>query len=307
MRIRVLSFFPLLAFAFTFGYISFYADKAAAQTDLYDCSDFTYQEEAQAQLLPGDPYGLDADNDGMACDTLPSGGTTSGGTPIGGGDGGGDLDCANFATQEEAQTVLERNPSDPNGLDADNDGIACEELAGNGGGGGDRELDCADFATHGEAQRELARDPTDPYNLDADDDGIACEELRGNVGGGDPIGSEPEDTTPADDQYTPNVPPGDVNDPKDVVPGTGARQVPSTGGLPRRRGAVEDSGAGRRSTKATNWTRTESWAIIGEPPESSVLGHTPCSRAFRAASSARYAPRAICDRSSSGRIAGQVA
>ena len=76
MRIRVLSFFPLLAFAFTFGYISFYADKAAAQTDLYDCSDFTYQEEAQAQLLPGDPYGLDADNDGMACDTLPSRGTT---------------------------------------------------------------------------------------------------------------------------------------------------------------------------------------------------------------------------------------
>src|ERR671912_2982995 len=50
---------------------------AVAQTaDLYDCSDFDTQEEAQAQLLPGDPYGLDADNDGMACDTLPSGGTT---------------------------------------------------------------------------------------------------------------------------------------------------------------------------------------------------------------------------------------
>ena len=56
---------------------------AKAQTaDLYDCSDFDTQEEAQAQLLPGDPYGLDGDNDGMACDTLPSGGTTSGGTPL---------------------------------------------------------------------------------------------------------------------------------------------------------------------------------------------------------------------------------
>src|SRR5215207_8639672 len=80
---------------------------AVAQTaDLYDCSDFDTQEEAQAQLLPGDPYGLDGDNDGMACDTLPSGGTTSGGSPVGGG-GGRDLDCADFANQEDAQAVLE--------------------------------------------------------------------------------------------------------------------------------------------------------------------------------------------------------
>ena len=83
---------------------------AVAQTaDLYDCSDFDTQEEAQAQLLPGDPYGLDGDNDGQACDTLPSGGTTRGGSPIGGGGGGGDLDCADFANQEEAQAVLERS------------------------------------------------------------------------------------------------------------------------------------------------------------------------------------------------------
>jgi len=52
---------------------------AKAQTsDLYDCSDFNTQQEAHAQLLPGDPYGLDADNDGIACEDLPSGpGTTS--------------------------------------------------------------------------------------------------------------------------------------------------------------------------------------------------------------------------------------
>ena len=154
-----------------------------AQTaDLYDCSDFDTQEEAQAQLLPGDPYGLDGDNDGMACDNLPSSGTTSGGSPIGGGGGGGDLDCGDFANQEEAQAVLERDPGDPNGLDADNDGIACEELAGGGGGGGD------------------------------------------------PIGPRPEDTTSAEDQYTPKAPPGDVSNPRDVIPGTGAREVPSTGG-----------------------------------------------------------------------------
>ena len=117
-----------------------FEEMAVAQTaDLYDCSDF--ETQAEAQLLPGDPYGLDGDNDGQACDTLPSGGTISGGSPIGGGGGGGDQDCVDFATQEEAQGVLERDPSDPNRLDADNDGIACEELAGGGGGGQDGELE----------------------------------------------------------------------------------------------------------------------------------------------------------------------
>ena len=52
-----------------------FATTALAQTtDLYDCPDFATQEEAQQFLLAGDPYGLDADNDGMACDNLPSGG-----------------------------------------------------------------------------------------------------------------------------------------------------------------------------------------------------------------------------------------
>ena len=44
-----------------------------------------------------------------------------------------DLDCSNFITQEEAQAVYDADPSDPSGLDADSDGIACEEL-GDGGG-----------------------------------------------------------------------------------------------------------------------------------------------------------------------------
>jgi Excalibur calcium-binding domain len=73
-----------------------------------------------------------------------------------------DLDCADFATQREAQVELERDLSDPNGLDADNDGIACEKLAGGGGGGGDGELDCADFATQGAAQRDISEGPHRP-------------------------------------------------------------------------------------------------------------------------------------------------
>jgi hypothetical protein len=48
-----------------------------SEGDLYDCEDFTYQEEAQAVFNedPSDPYGLDEDDpspdDGIACETLP--------------------------------------------------------------------------------------------------------------------------------------------------------------------------------------------------------------------------------------------
>ena len=40
----------------------------------------------------------------------------------------GDYDCGHFDTQDQAQTVLEREPGDPHRLDGDNDGIACESL-----------------------------------------------------------------------------------------------------------------------------------------------------------------------------------
>ncbi len=64
----------LAALALTIGF----PETAAAD---YNCADFATQEEAQEQLLPGDPHGLDADSDGIACEDLPSGG--------GGGGGGG--------------------------------------------------------------------------------------------------------------------------------------------------------------------------------------------------------------------------
>ncbi len=63
--------------------------QSVQEGDLYDCPDFATQPQAQAQLLPGDPYGLDADSDGQACDSLP-GGTTTGGTTTGPLDGGND-------------------------------------------------------------------------------------------------------------------------------------------------------------------------------------------------------------------------
>jgi LPXTG-motif cell wall-anchored protein len=40
----------------------------------------------------------------------------------------GDQDCSDFDSQAEAQAHLRANPSDPDGLDADSDGIACENL-----------------------------------------------------------------------------------------------------------------------------------------------------------------------------------
>ena len=43
---------------------------------------------------------------------------------------GDDRDCADFASQADAQAALAAEPSDPANLDADDDGIACEQQFG---------------------------------------------------------------------------------------------------------------------------------------------------------------------------------
>jgi hypothetical protein len=63
----------LLLFATASLFVLALAPSSASALD-YDCADFATQEEAQEYLLPGDPYRLDADNDGIACEDLPSGG-----------------------------------------------------------------------------------------------------------------------------------------------------------------------------------------------------------------------------------------
>ncbi len=72
------------------------AVASAGAPDLWDCPDFEFQEDAQAVFdqFPGDPYRLDDDNDGIACEGLPSRGSTgttlppsaapSSATPVGG-------------------------------------------------------------------------------------------------------------------------------------------------------------------------------------------------------------------------------
>lgn len=106
-RLKILS--PLL-FAISAFFVL--APSSAAALD-YDCSDFASQEEAQEYLLPGDPYNLDGDNDGVACEDLPSAGG-------GEGNGGGstpppppppelDKDVARRAAKHAARTFVDRS------------------------------------------------------------------------------------------------------------------------------------------------------------------------------------------------------
>lgn len=112
-----------------------------------------------------------------------------------------DLNCDDFATQAEAQAKLDdpTEPNDPNDLDRDNDGIACESTFGDDEAGPatstsptpspkpetpaeapvEEDLNCDDFATPEEAQAKLAEDSSDPNNLDADNDLTACESAFG--------------------------------------------------------------------------------------------------------------------------------
>ena len=85
------------------------------------------------------------------------------------GDGGA---CDMFDSQEDAQHALNSDPSDPLGLDADNDGVACENLPSLNAA-----LSCDDFATQAEAQAVYDADTSDPFDLDGDGDGVACESL----------------------------------------------------------------------------------------------------------------------------------
>ena len=135
-----------------------------AQADDLDCEDFQTQEEAQAVLDedPADPNNLDPNQDGIACALLPSrrrpGGriretsaatqdanagnqtpeerraATASGTPAKskrpadrGSDSGGTR-VPISSTAEDAQAAFDKDPEGLANLDADGNGIACEEL-----------------------------------------------------------------------------------------------------------------------------------------------------------------------------------
>ncbi|WP_243859669.1 excalibur calcium-binding domain-containing protein [Amycolatopsis arida] len=115
-----------------------------------------------------------------------------------------DYDCANFATQAEAQAVLDVDRSDPHRLDGDGDGYACESRFGPPAppqappadpqpaapepakpaapARAGQDKDCRHFATQAQAQAVLDADRSDPHRLDGDGDGYACESRFGGPG-----------------------------------------------------------------------------------------------------------------------------
>lgn len=135
--------------AFSIGAVG----SAGAQ-DTLNCIDFQGDPgAAQQELLNdrSDPSNLDGDGDGFACDADAgnTGGLPNANDPVDepaddaptepetpanpvdpDGDGSGDLDCADFSTQEAAQAQFNADPSDPNGLDRDDDDYACEVFFG---------------------------------------------------------------------------------------------------------------------------------------------------------------------------------
>lgn len=122
------------------------------------CDNFATQADAQA-AFQSDPAGLvslDPDGNGVACEELPAAATavaTEGGeetreerrnrrnqneatvqdvnqpseVPVQA-TAPEDLDCIDFQFQEEAQSILDRDPSDPFNLDPNGDGFACSSL-----------------------------------------------------------------------------------------------------------------------------------------------------------------------------------
>jgi len=160
-----------------------------------DCVDFTYQEEAQAVLDadPNDPFNLDPNYDGIACALLPSQSAAQPVEPTAAPDQGGgkkdkkknrqeEISC-DILAPEEAQALLDADPSLAAVLDPSGDGIACDPADFGDGGSGTtdvsapEDLDCIDFTFQEEAQQVFNADPSDPYNLDPNDDGFACSSL----------------------------------------------------------------------------------------------------------------------------------
>lgn len=92
------------------------------------------------------------------------------------------LNCSDFATQPDAQAELNADPSDPNGLDGDNDGVACEDLPGMTDDSGVAEDDPS--VPDGAATSAPETATTLPADDDADDDAVADDDAGPTPVGG---------------------------------------------------------------------------------------------------------------------------
>jgi hypothetical protein len=131
---------------------------ACEELDPVTCNDFSSQDEAQTwfnkyepTFTAVDPFNLDPDNDGKACD----------------------ITCADFNNQRDAVEWIAQHPGDRDELDPDLDGAACEHL---------EPVRCSDFDDQVEAQEWVAlvgffTPANDPYNLFKNADLTPCTNL----------------------------------------------------------------------------------------------------------------------------------
>ena len=101
--------------------------------DRRDCIDFPSQKAAQSFLKanPSDPYDLDIDNNGVACEIAPVSydDPAQDANPVSEARSNTDLDCKDFEYQQEAQMVYFQDESDPNNLDKGEGGSnVCSDL-----------------------------------------------------------------------------------------------------------------------------------------------------------------------------------
>jgi len=96
--------------------------------------------------------------------------------------------CEHFRSQSDAQATFTADPSDPFGLDDDNNGVACQ---GQDRFGTTSLVSCDDLRDSPAAQRALqglldyTRATGDPYALDPDGNDIACDDVEAGDGRAD--------------------------------------------------------------------------------------------------------------------------
>jgi hypothetical protein len=86
--------------------------------------------------------------------------------------GSNEYNCSDFSTQEEAQAVYDQDTSDPNHLDGDYDGIACESLPSASSDDSAPDYSASDYSdpsSDGSADTSTTNPASDPASINAAD------------------------------------------------------------------------------------------------------------------------------------------
>lgn len=155
----------------------------------------------------------------------------------------GSYNCADFDTQTQAQNYYEGqggvSGGDPDGLDRDQDGLACEDsLPAGGTSNGSGAVSCDQFVSAAgnpsqfQAQQfyDFEATPAQQAALDADGDGFACDDLETGV---DNLGETDADRAAANDVPATDVPASDdatTDQYADEEVADDVAELPNTGG-----------------------------------------------------------------------------